>query len=42
MASDIAEAMQGSQRNTMLVLQQVIMLSGLVVNRVLDNHQLPG
>lgn len=42
MASDIAGAMEGSQRNTMMVLQQVIMLSELVVNRVLDNQQLPG
>lgn len=42
MAGDIADLMEGPQHETMLVLQQVIMLSELVVNRVLDNHPLPG
>src|SRR5476649_1968449 len=41
MASEIASLMDGPQRNKMLLLQQAIMLSGLVVNRVLDNHK-PG
>jgi len=41
MASDFAEAMNGPQRRTMLVLQQVIKLGELAVNRVLDNHK-PG
>src|SRR5476649_1968448 len=41
MASEIASLMDGPQRNKMLMLQQAIMLSGLVVNRVLDNHK-PG
>jgi hypothetical protein len=33
--------MDGSQRRAMLVLQQVIMLSELAVNRVLDNYRVP-
>jgi len=37
MASNFANQMEGSQRNTMLGLQQVIMLGELAVNRVLDN-----
>jgi len=41
MASDIADSMDGPQRRTMLVLQQVIKLGELAVNRVLDNHK-PG
>jgi hypothetical protein len=42
MTSDIAGSMDGPQRNKMLMLQQAIMLSGLMVNRVLDNRQVPG
>lgn len=42
MANDIAGALEGSQRSKMIGLQQVIMLSELAVNRVLDNHHLPG
>nr|WP_283184667.1 hypothetical protein [Pseudomonas sp. PMCC200367] len=41
MTSDIAGQMEGPQRKTMLVLQQVIMMGELAVNRVLDNHK-PG
>jgi hypothetical protein len=41
MASEIADAMDGPQRNKMLLLQQAILLGGLAVNRVLDNHK-PG
>ncbi|TPG83245.1 DUF6124 family protein [Pseudomonas mandelii] len=41
MASAIAGLMEGLQRKTMLVLQQVIMMGELAVNRVLDNHK-PG
>ena len=41
MASDIAGLREGTQRKTMLVLQQVIMMGELGVNRVLDNHK-PG
>jgi len=41
MASDFAAQMQGSQRNTMLALQQVIMLGELAVNRMLDNLEVP-
>lgn len=37
MASDIAGLLEGPQRNTMLALQQVIMLGELAVNRALDN-----
>jgi hypothetical protein len=37
MASDFAALLEGPQRNTMLALQQVIMLSELAVNRALDN-----
>jgi len=37
MASDFAGQLQGTQRNTMLALQQVIMLGELAVNRALDN-----
>jgi hypothetical protein len=42
MAGDIAGVLEGSQRSKMIGLQQVIMLSELAVNRVLDNHHLPG
>ncbi|OYP98386.1 hypothetical protein B7L09_29290 [Pseudomonas mandelii] len=37
LASDFASQLQGPQRNTMLALQQVIMLGELAVNRALDN-----
>ncbi|VVO39170.1 hypothetical protein PS710_05687 [Pseudomonas fluorescens] len=37
MASDFAAFLEGSQRNTMLGIQQVIMLAELAVNRALDN-----
>ncbi|MDQ0121787.1 hypothetical protein J2W17_000724 [Pseudomonas lini] len=37
MASDFAAFLEGSQRNTMLGIQQVIMLADLAVNRALDN-----
>ena len=37
MVSDLAGLMDGTQRNTMLAVQQVIMLGELAVNRVLDN-----
>ncbi|WP_454845354.1 DUF6124 family protein [Pseudomonas farris] len=37
MASDFAGLLEGPQRNTMLALQQVIMLGELAVNRALDN-----
>ncbi|KPN91599.1 DUF6124 family protein [Pseudomonas nunensis] len=40
-ASEIASTMDGAQRRRMLVLQQVIRLGELAVNRVLDNHK-PG
>ncbi|EJM30912.1 DUF6124 family protein [Pseudomonas sp. GM25] len=38
MARDIGETVDPSQRKAMQILQQVIMLSELLVNRVLDNH----
>jgi hypothetical protein len=37
MASDLAGFIDGPQRNTLLGIQQVIMLGELAVNRVLDN-----
>ncbi|KQN53697.1 hypothetical protein ASE98_19235 [Pseudomonas sp. Leaf48] len=37
MASDFAGFLEGSQRSTMLGIQQVIMLGELAVNRALDN-----
>lgn len=37
MVSDLAALMEGTQRNTMLAVQQVIMLGELAVNRALDN-----
>ena len=42
MASDFARYLQGSQCNTMLGIQQSIMLGELEVNRVLDNLDPPG
>ncbi|KNH19820.1 hypothetical protein ACS77_25220 [Pseudomonas syringae] len=41
MASDIAALVEGTHRNTLLALQQVIMLSELAVNRMLDNFVPP-
>lgn len=41
MARDLADSIDPSQRKKMLILQQVIMLSELVVGRVLDNQRLP-
>ena len=38
MASEFAGMLDGASRNAMLALQQVIMLSELAVNRVLDNR----
>ncbi|QXI12718.1 DUF6124 family protein [Pseudomonas zeae] len=37
MASDLAGFIDGPQRNSLLGIQQVIMLGELAVNRVLDN-----
>jgi len=37
MASDLAGFLDGPHRNTMLGIQQVIMLGELAVNRALDN-----
>ncbi len=37
MVSDFATFLDGSQRSTMLGIQQVIMLADLAVNRALDN-----
>jgi hypothetical protein len=37
LASDFANLMVGPHRNTMLAIQQMIMLGELAVNRVLDN-----
>ncbi|MDI3354228.1 DUF6124 family protein [Pseudomonas sp. UYIF39] len=42
MASDFARFLQGSQCNTLLGIQQSIMLGELAVNRVLDNLDPPG
>lgn len=36
-AGEFASVLEGSHRNTMLALQQVIMLGELAVNRALDN-----
>ena len=41
MARDIGGAIDTPQRRSMLILQQVIMLSELIVNRVLDARRLP-
>ncbi|WP_367374238.1 DUF6124 family protein [Pseudomonas lini] len=41
MASDFAGFLEGTHRNTMLGIQQVIMLAELAVNRVLDNVDIP-
>jgi hypothetical protein len=37
MASDLAGFLQGTHRNTLLGIAQVIMLGELAVNRALDN-----
>ncbi|MHC8402862.1 DUF6124 family protein [Pseudomonas sp. MDT1-17] len=42
MASDFARYLKGSQCNTLLGIQQSIMLGELAVNRVLDNLDPPG
>ncbi|MCG6575130.1 hypothetical protein EGM97_10485 [Pseudomonas sp. AF32] len=42
LVSELTDLTDGPRRQTMLVLQRVIMLDELAVNRVLDNHQLPG
>ncbi|MHC8289149.1 DUF6124 family protein [Pseudomonas sp. XS1P51] len=41
MASDFAALLDGAQRNTMMALQQIIMLGELAVNRMLDNVETP-
>ena len=41
MASDFARYLEGSQSNTLLGIQQSIMLGELAVNRVLDNLDPP-
>ncbi|MBT9266326.1 hypothetical protein KKQ10_15710 [Pseudomonas sp. MG-9] len=41
MARDIGSALDDSQRRAMLMLHQVIMLSELMVNRVLDGRRMP-
>jgi len=41
MASDFARYLEGSQANTLLGIQQSIMLGELAVNRVLDNLDPP-
>jgi len=41
MGSDFAKYSQGSQSNTLLGIQQSIMLGELAVNRVLDNLDTP-
>jgi hypothetical protein len=41
MASDFARYLEGSQSNTLLGIQQSIMLGELAVNRVLDNLNPP-
>jgi len=41
MVNDLVDLAQGPRRYTMLVLQRVILMGELAVNRVLDNHK-PG
>ena len=41
MASDFARNLNGAQSNTLLGIQQSIMLGELAVNRVLDNREPP-
>ena len=40
MTSDIAAYVDSPQRQTILAIQQIIMLAELAVNRVLDNHEI--
>jgi len=40
MTSDIAAYVESPQRQTILAIQQIIMLAELAVNRVLDNHEI--
>ena len=42
MLSDFAGLMEGTHRNTLLGIQQVVMLGELAVNRVLDNFDPQG
>lgn len=39
LANEFSGTLEGTHRNTMLALQQVIMLGELAVNRVLDNME---
>ena len=41
MARDIGDTVENPQRRAMLMLHQVIMLSELMVNRVLDGRRIP-
>jgi hypothetical protein len=41
MLSDFAGSLEGTQRNTLLGIQQVVMLGELAVNRALDNLDPP-
>jgi len=41
MARDIGDTVDNSQRRAMLMLHQVIMLSELMVNRILDGRRVP-
>jgi hypothetical protein len=41
MLSNFAGLMEGTHRNTLLGIQQVVMLGELAVNRMLDNLELP-
>jgi hypothetical protein len=41
MAREISDVVDNSQRRSLLMLHQVIMLSELMVNRVLDGRRLP-
>jgi hypothetical protein len=42
MLSDFAELVEGTHRNTLLGIQQSVMLGELAVNRLLDNLDPPG
>ena len=41
MLSNFAGLMEGPHRNTLMGIQQVVMLGELAVNRMLDNFELP-
>lgn len=41
LANEFSGTLEGTHRNTMLALQQVIMLGELAVSRVLDNMEAP-